>query len=179
MPNLGGIPGALGVSLRAMNGRMVRGVLRPPPPAGPFFDANIPPRQMFVVAPDQWLATGEVLTDVVGNRFLMARWSIDNLLGQVHTHTFVMFAITRDVLWERSTWTIEPVSGQREASGRTTLATIPCAMEFVRRKNDALDVEEEIYRVLCNVELEEGDFLVNKRVMRVEKNLGLTYAEVL
>lgn len=179
MPSLSGIPNALGVDFTDAFGRTVRGVLRPPPPAGPFFDGGLSPRRMLVVSPNQPLASGAVLEDFEGNRFLCANWSPDGLLGKAHSRTFVMIAITADLSWTRLTTAVEPISGQTVKSGTTALGTVTCAQEFVRRKNDALDIEEEIYRVLCAEMLQLGDYLGSYRVTRVEKGLGLTYAEII
>lgn len=179
MPSLAGIPNALGSDFTDTFGRRVRGVLRPPPPAGPFFDGGLSPRRMLVLSRNQELASGTILEDTDGNRFLCALWSPDGLLGGSHARTFVLIAVTSDLVWTRTTTTVEPISGQVVKNGSASLGTISCAQEFIRRKNDALDIEEEVYRVLCSAQLQLGDHLGSYRVSRVEKSLGLTYAEIL
>lgn len=179
MPSLGAIPNVLGTDFTDPFGRSIRGVLRPPPPAGPFFDGGLSPRRMIVVSRNQPLNTGTILQDPDGSRFLCAQWSPDGLLGMAHTRTFVMLSITSDMAWTRTTTTLEPISGQKVASGNSLLGTVSCVREFIRRKNDALDIEEEIYRVMCREAILLGDYLGGFRVMRVEQSLGLTYAEII
>lgn len=179
MPSLSRIPTTLGLPFTDTYGREVRGVLRPPPLAGPFFDAGLAPRRSLVVDAASWVTTGLVLKDVDGTRFLTSEWSLDNFMGAAHTRSFVLFMITDDHPWTRAAYTVEPISGQRVTSGDMMKGIVSCAREFVRRKNDSLDIEEEIYRVLCAEPLFVGDMLGDRRVMRSERILGLTYAEVL
>jgi hypothetical protein len=178
MPDLSRIPQTLGTTFFDGSGREFRGTLKPPPSAGPFFDAGLAPRRSLIVNIETHLTSGAVVTDADGTRFLAAEWSPDNFFGRARTRSFVLFEITHELAWTRSTFAVEPVSGQRLATGATVLGPILCAREFIRRKNDSLDIEEEVYRVMCNEPLVIGDFLNDQRVMRSDRIMGLTYAEV-
>lgn len=177
MPEMSGVPRVLGTPYRFGN-RTVRGVLRPPPPAGPFLDGGLTPRRMLVVSNLEPSLAGQVITDLDGYRFLAAFWTGDNLLGRQNSKTYLLFAITSQEVWSRAGFSVEPISGQRIALANANLGLIDVVKEFTRRLNDGLDIEEEIYRVICAEELAVGDYLGSLRVTRVEKALGLTYAEI-
>ncbi len=176
MPSLSNIPRVLGVPYR-FEGGLVRGVLRPPPPAGPFMDGGLTPRRMLVLSQKDPGIAGKILTDLDGYQYLAAYWTGDNLLGVQHSKTYLLFAITNQEVWSRTGFNVEPISGQRIATTNNSLGLISVVKEFVRRFNDGLDIEEEIYRIICAEQLQVGDYLGNFRVTRIEKSLGLTYAE--
>lgn len=178
MPELSAVATTLGVPFTLGDGRSVRAVLRPPPPAASTYDVGANPRRTLVVAKETKLPRVGLIADRAGNRFLHALWSGEGLLGEMAVETHVLFAITDDEPWTRQVFSTEPISGQRVAGTPASLGTIPVVREKSRIENDNLRVEEEVYRVLCLVDLQVGDHLANRRVTYVEKVLGLTAAEV-
>ena len=136
------------------------------------------PRSTIIVGSKSSLPTAGVIRDAHGTRFLHARWAREGVVGHATAESHVLFAVTGDEAWTRNTFTTEIISGQRVAGTPQGLGTVPVVREFVRRKNDALDVEEEVYRVLCLAALLVGDFLGGRRVTRTEGVLGLVHAEV-
>lgn len=178
MPLLSRVAGALGVPFFPLGGREIRATVRPPPPAGPGFEGALTPRSTIIVNSQSSLPTAGVIRDGHGTRFLHARWGREGVLGSATAEAHVLFAVTGDEAWTRNTFTTEIISGQRVAGALQSLGTVPVVREFVRRKNDALDVEEEVYRVLCLAALLVGDFLGGRRVTRTEGVLGLVHAEV-
>jgi len=178
MPDLRRVPQALGFTFTTAAGKPFRALLRPPPPPGPGYEPVVAPRRALLVGPEVGLPATGWIRDPSGLRFLHALWSNEGVVGQVTAQMHVLFAVTGDETWSRPSFTLEPISGQRLASGSTVFGTTPTTREFFKRKNDALDVEEEVYRVVCLAALQVGDFLGDRRILKVESVLGLTTAEV-
>jgi hypothetical protein len=178
MPELSAVAATLGVPFTLGDGRSVRAVLRPPPPAASTYDVGANPRRTLIVSKDAKLPRVGLVTDRAGNHFLHALWSGEGLLGEMAVESHVLFAVTGNETWTRQVFTTEPISGQRVAGTPADLGAIPVVREKSRIENDNLRVEEEVYRVLCLVDLQVGDYLANRRVTYVESVLGLTTAEV-
>ena len=177
MPEISAVAIALGTRFIKPTGVVFRGVLKPPPPAGPGFEAGYMPRRSLYVSKDADLKAGEVITDTSGTRYICADWSPDGLLGVQATKSFVLFGVTAYEKWSRQVFVTEPISGQRKLDKKKDLGTIPVSVEFTRRKNDNLDIEEEIYLVVTGSPVQLGDFLEERRVQKVDRVLGVYRCE--
>lgn len=178
MPDLSRVAAVLGVPFKTTTGQTFRATVRPPPQVNPSWEGSLVPRQTILLPRGVLLPANGVIIDGDGNRFLHSVWSSEGVLGNRTAVSHVLYAVTAYEVWTRPTYTTEAISGQRVPDEPEMLGLVPVVREFLRRKDDTLNVTEEIYRVLCAAALKVGDHLDARRVTRVESVRGLTFAEV-
>jgi hypothetical protein len=176
MPSLGSVASALGSPFRVKHAGTVRGVLRAPPESGAALNPTFPPRRILTVSRKESLAAGNVITDLTGNQFLVGSWAEDIAFGGAIGRSFVLFEVTKTVAWQRQTFTVEPISGQRIAGGLATLGEIEVVSEPLRELTGTVGTTR-VFRCLTAAPIEVGDIVGGQKIFHVEQTLGLTYGQ--
>lgn len=162
--------------IRALDGRVIRGIAQVPTRQPRVFDGTFIPRLLLKVAPDERLDQGTLLIDSDGNRYIAVSFSEDAYFNSRVKHTFVLMLINADVVWTRSASTMEPISGLRVPAPDVQLGTIPVVLEADKPEVDVLKVNAQSYKVLSNQPLQLGDRLNGMTIKQVTILNGVTNA---
>jgi hypothetical protein len=180
MPSLAGAVRRFSKPFTTVPGDLtVYGQVNPPDGGGVQPEGQFTSRATLITAAGQNVTAGMLVQDADGTRFLLGALSPDTFGAITVARRFGMYQVNNLVAWQRSTSTLEPISGLRVPGPLTAMGSIYCLVETMRQVSGGVQIEQPYVRILTNAALLVDDLIDSRRVRRVSADLGLTYAEAL
>lgn len=127
------------------------------------------------VRPDCPVGAGDEMIDRMGRRFLLMDFDFNEI---ARSHRLIQ--LNAQVSWSRRGSAIDPVTRAERDDVSTDFGTIWVSMQIARGEStdSAININQDMRRVITRAHLELGDRVGNYGVERVSYPLGVTVAEV-
>ena len=162
------------------NDRTFKGVLETPLDREPPAFLWVENRRLLTVKRDCIVQLRDVITSRAGEIYAVGASTYAEYGASILYRTHRLFEMNTQVAWSRQYKTVDPLTGLEKESSTNDLGTVWVAMEYTNREDvgRASHIWQE--RVVCisASELQEGDRIDNREVIRSNVQLGLTVAEL-
>lgn len=117
-------------------------------------------------------STGTVVISPIGDRFILGAH-----VNYEFVTTFKAYNVDREAVWSRSTKTTDTATGLKREGIPTPMGTLWITLEPLRQVKD-YDISEDILRFVTGQDVEVGDLIDGKRIIRIVNQIGLKVCEV-
>ncbi|MBN7759779.1 hypothetical protein JYP52_01405 [Nitratireductor aquibiodomus] len=142
----------------------------------PSYDFSTP-RLLLRTTEPHTVSARSIILDDTRQRYIVADHGHSAMGGHF---TYRLFQVTADLQWTRTRKETDPLTGIEKTVEQQDLGVIPCLIEMMGREypDRATQLTEETRRVIAAADLQLGDQLDDAVVRRVDRALGVTYAEI-
>jgi len=138
------------------------------------------PRRLLRVSPECLIKTQDIIIDDLDRRYLVADHDGSFAYNIVEYRSHMLIPLTKQVLWERETTVLDPLTKLPKSAGKAPVEDIWILAERINREqmDGTLRVKEEGFTVFTASALELNDIVDGLVVKRVNDFRGVYLAEV-
>lgn len=160
------------------DGRRFKGFIYAPPASQTKSTTFITARRILKVSDQTDVREGDVFKLPNGDYGLCFDMQ-DGYFYEPNFHLFGLINLDKNLSWSRKTLVEDPVTLRQIPGEPIDMGFLRCALEYVRQDEDSLKVPGSVYRLLCGKEIQEGDVLDDKYIVKKVYNiLGIYMAYV-
>lgn len=130
------------------------------------------PRRFLTVSRKSTAALGSVVVAPTGDRFILG--------GHVNYEfvtVFKAYSVDRAAVWTRATKMVDTATGLDREGIPTPMGTLWITLEPLRQVKD-FEISEDIFRFVTGQDVQTGDLIDGKRIIRVLNQIGLKVCQV-
>lgn len=139
------------------------------------------PRLILRVRYDCPVATGSILMDPAGRKYIMADHDSGFVYDEVLYRTHRLFHVNKTVSWKREDQSVtDTLTGLKRSAGTIDNGMIDVMIETFGREDldTALRVKEQRRRLVTSSDIQLGDLIDDMIVKRLDKSVGVWLAEI-
>lgn len=175
MPNLANVTADLARPIKLASGETFKGIISPLGKVGEHFNGVLAPRLLLHTSGGTELPAQSMVEDA-GLRYFTQWWSAENISRSTVKRTYVLFAVTDDLDWQKQVTTTEVISGLSK-SALVSQGAIPVVKELLST-GTTLGEPSTVWKILTNRFIQKGDLIGGFQVKLTMNHWGLTYGEI-